>query len=111
MVAFVKEPGPIEIFIRHLRGVESAEQPLEHVRQAWRATVGEVVRLGQDLNVVQQLSRQPRFSCLARSMSIIGIIEASSSNVAGENCFPLGVPQTYYPVSYTHLTLPTTPYV
>ena len=98
VVAFVKEPGPIEIFIRHLRGVESAEQPLEHVRQAWRATVGEVVRLGQDLNAVQQLSRQGtcRFSCLARSMSIIGIIEASSSNVAGENCFPLGVPQTYY---------------
>ena len=29
-------------------------------------------------------------------MSIIGIIEASSSNVAGENCFPLGVPPTYY---------------
>ena len=97
VVAFVKEPGPIEIFIRHLRGVESAEQPLEHVRQAWRATVGEVVRLVQDLNAVQQLSRQGtcRFSCLARSMSIIGIIEASSSNVAGENCFPLGVPQTY----------------
>ena len=98
VVAFVKEPGPIEIFIRHLSGVESAEQPLEHVRQAWRATVGEVVRLGQDLNAVQQLSRQGtcRFSCLARSMSIIGIIEASSSTVAGENCFPLGVPPTYY---------------
>ena len=65
VVAFVKEPGPIEIFIRHLRGVESAEQPLEHVRQAWRATVGEVVRLGQDLNAVQQLSRQAHVASLA----------------------------------------------
>ena len=58
VVAFVKEPGPIEIFIKHLNGVESAEQPLEHVRQAWRATVSEVGCLGQDLNAVQQLSRQ-----------------------------------------------------
>ena len=89
VVAFVKEPGPIEIFIRHLRGVESAEQPLEHVRQAWRATVGEVVRLGQDLNAVQQLSREgPHlFTGLARAMSIIGIIESKSSLAAGGEFF------------------------
>ena len=99
VVAFVKEPGPIEIFIKHLRGVDSAKDPLEHVRRAWRATVGEVVHLGQDLNAVQQLSRQGtgRFSCFARSMSIIGIIENSPSNV--EKCFKLGCTRTHYQYS------------
>ena len=102
-IAFVKEPQATKMFEQESSKVEDDLSKQEALFRAWMRVIDRVVDAGQDKEALRNLTRQGtgRFTCLARVMTKIGILEcvkarSGPSTDAGNPAFTLGLDRRRY---------------